>query len=503
MEVLENGNASAGPRRRILNQKGTGNSAMQLSQKTLAAVKPGVAIPAYDRQAVSVGIVHFGPGAFHRGHQACYIDTLLAKDPRWGLCEVELRPGGSADALTAQDCLYTVAELEVHPKFRIVGSIKEYLTVADGQEPIFARLINPDIKLVTMTVTEKGYCLGADGNLDRRHPDILHDLSDPKSPKSLIGWIVEGLRRRKAAGVAPFIAMSCDNVMGNGHKLKRAVLDYATALGDGAFAQWIGDNVKFPCTMVDSITPATTDEVVQKVVDGIGMQDGAPVQRERFQQWVIEDILGPEAPDFASVGAEVISDVEAYELAKLRLLNGAHSTLAYTGLLRGAASVEAAMADAPLGAYVEAMMREDIVPSLRPVAGFDTKTYISELLTRFRNPALTHLLYQIASDGSQKIPYRILAPIADNLAAGRPVGRLALPVAAWMRFVERDAKAGRPFNDPMTDALTAIGKSCTGKAHEDVQRFLALTSVFPAALAKNASFAAAVSAIYERLPHFP
>lgn len=472
---------------------------MQLSLKTLSAVKSGVLVPAYDRAAVSVGVVHFGPGAFHRGHQACYIDSLLAKDPRWGICEVELRPGGSAEALLAQDCLYTVAELEVHPQFRIVGSIKEYLTVDGGLEPIFARLCDPAVKLVTMTVTEKGYCLGSDGGLNAAHPDIIHDLANPQAPVSLVGWIVEGLRRRRAAGVAPFIAMSCDNVMGNGHKLKRAVLDYADALGDKAFAAWLATAVRFPCTMVDSITPATTDEVRQKVAEGIGLADSAPVQRERFLQWVIEDVLGSDGPDFASVGADVIDDVEAYELAKLRLLNGAHSTLAYAGLLRGATSVEAAMKDGPLSQYVEAMMREDIVPSLRPVPGFDTGAYISALLERFRNPALTHLLIQIASDGSQKLPYRVLGTIVDNLAAGRGVGRLALPVAAWMRFVEREAKAGRSFNDPLTEQLVAVGTSCTGTAAEDLPRFFALNHVFPAALIGNAAFIDAVSAAYAAL----
>lgn len=473
---------------------------MQLSQKILSAANPGTILPSYDRAAVSIGIVHFGPGAFHRGHQACYIDSLLAKDPRWGICEVELRPGGSAEALLAQDCLYTVAELEVHPQFRVVGAIKEYLTVDGGLEPIFARLCAPAVKLVTMTVTEKGYCLGSDGGLNASHPDIVHDLANPHTPKTVVGWIVEGLRRRRAAGVAPFIAMSCDNVMGNGHKLKRAVLDYAAALGDSEFAAWIEMDVRFPCTMVDSITPATTDEVRQKVAAGIGLEDGAPIQRERFLQWVIEDVLGPDGPDFASVGADVIKDVEAYELAKLRLLNGAHSTLAYTGLLRGATSVEAAMSDKPLSSFVEAMMREDIVPSLRPVKGFDTASYISALLERFRNPALTHLLIQIASDGSQKLPYRVLGTITDNLAAGRPVGRLALPVAAWMRFVEREAKAGRTFNDPLSDALIETGKVCTGVAAEDLPRFFSLSHVFPAALTGNKAFVDAVSAVYAILP---
>jgi fructuronate reductase len=469
----------------------------RLTQAGLGKRKAGIAVPAYDRGQTGLGIVHFGPGAFHRGHQACYVDTLLTQDPRWGICGAELKGAGLSGALIPQDYLYTVAELEVESQYRIVGAMKEYLTAERDAEAVFARLIDPAVRLVTITVTEKGYCLGANG-LDTANPDIARDLSGGAAPSSLIGWVYEGLKRRRIAGLAPFIVMSCDNMVENGHKLRGAVLNFAEARGDKDFSAWIADQVRFPCTMVDSITPAANDALREKVFAATGLYDAAPVHRERFLQWVIEDVLGPDMPDFSAAGASLTHDVEAYELSKLRLLNGAHSTLAYAGLLRGHASVDAAMKDAKLGGFVERMMREDIAPSLRRVGGFDLSDYISAILTRFRNPALTHHLYQIASDGTQKLPYRILAVMQDALNAGRPLTRLAVPVAAWMRFVAREAKEGRAFNDPLTDRLSEIGKACTGVAADDLPRFFALPAVFPAELAKAPHFVSEVSAAYNR-----
>ncbi len=487
---------------KIVMAKDTDNkisAATRLGQRSLSKLKPDVAVPTYDRGSVGVGIVHFGPGAFHRGHQACYIDTLLAGDPRWGICAAELKGRGQADVLREQDFLYTVAELELQPRYRIVGSMKEYLAAESDAGSIFARLVDPAVKLVTCTVTEKGYCLDGAGGVDLKNADIAHDLANPHAPSSLVGWIAEGLRRRRAAGLKPFIAMSCDNVAGNGHKLRKAVIGLVEAAGEKDLAAWIADSVRFPCTMVDSITPAANDELKRSVAAATGLYDEAPVHREKFQQWVVEDILGADGPDLARVGADMTRDVEAYEHAKLRLLNGAHSTLTYIGLLKGCVSVDKAMAEADLARFVEEMMRQDVVATLRPVAGFDFSDYISAILQRFRNPALTHLLYQIASDGTQKLPYRILDVIADALAAGRPIVRLAVPVAAWMRFVRREANEGRKFADPMSDTLIEIGKSCTGQAAADLPRFFALETVFKPALVKDPRFVSEVAKAYDRI----
>ena len=471
----------------------------RLTLRTLPSIKAGVTAPAYDRAKTQIGIVHFGPGAFHRGHQAWYMDTLLERDPRWAICGAELRPPGFGAALVPQDCLYVVAELDTKTRFRVVGSLKEYLSAMDSADRIFSRLTLAQVKLVTLTVTEKGYCLDGAGTLDFHHPDIIHDLEHPTTPVSAIGWVTEGLARRKAMGLAPFIAMSCDNVVGNGHKLRTAVLSFAAARGDKNLLTWIADEVRFPCTMVDSITPAADEAFKQNVAEAVGLRDDAPVQRESFVQWVIEDILGPEAPDLASVGASLTNDVAAYEQAKIRLLNGAHSTLTYVGLLSGHASVGEAIADRRLGDFVARLMREDIAPSLRVVRGLDLEAYIEAILQRFRNPALTHRLDQIACDGSQKLPYRFMGTIADALTAGRPISRLAVPIAAWMRFVAREAKERRQINDPLGTVLTKIGLECIGDAQADLPRFLALEAVFPRELAKEERFISAVGTAYDKL----
>ena len=473
-------------------------SAPRLSSKTLSGVKPGVVVPGYDRQKTTIGIVHFGPGAFHRGHQACYIDSLLPRDPRWAISGAELLPPGLAAGAVPQDHLYVVAELDAQVRYRVVGSHREYLTVATEADRIFARLNDPKVKLVTMTVTEKGYCLDGTGALDLDHPAMADDLTHPTSPKTLVGWVTEALARRKAAKMPPPVVMSCDNMVMNGHKLHAAVLRFAEARGDHDLKAWIGDNVRFPSTMVDSITPAATDELKDKIEQAVGLRDEAPVQREAFLQWVVEDILGPDAPDLASVGAMLTKDVAAYEFAKLRLLNGAHSTLAYAGQLRGHSSVGEAMGDAKLSHFVELMMREDIVPSLRRTPGLNFNVYIGDLLDRFRNPALTHKLIQIASDGSQKLPYRILGTMADALAGGRRIDRFAYVLAAWMRFVAREAKAGRALGDPLNPVLTEIGKASTGQAKADVPRFLGLRDVFPADLAAAPKVVEAVSTAYDK-----
>jgi len=479
-------------------QETTAAGRPRLTPQSLAGVARGIAVPSYDRSKTQIGIVHFGPGAFHRGHQAWYMDTLLARDPRWAICGAELRPPGFSAALKPQDCLYVVAELDVRPHFRVIGSLKEYLSAADEAALIFSRLTQPQVKLVSLTVTEKGYCLDGSGALDFQHPDIVHDLAEPTNPVSAVGWVTEGLARRKAKGLAPFVALSCDNVVANGEKLHAAVLGFAQARGDKDLAAWIEGEVRFPCTMVDSITPAGDDALRRKVADAVGLIDEAPVQRESFLQWVVEDILGPDAPDIASVGASLTSDVKAFELAKLRLLNGAHSTLAYAGLLMGYDSVGQAMTDQRLAGFVGQMMRQDITPSLRQTRGLDFEAYTAAILQRFRNPALTHKLYQIASDGSQKLPYRILAPVADALAAGRPVERLAVPIAAWMRFVEREAKAGRTLADPLSPTLVKIGNACVGDARADLPGFLGLTDIFTRAIAGDQRFVAALSAAYDR-----
>ncbi|HEY0302039.1 MAG TPA: hypothetical protein VGC36_11920, partial [Rhizomicrobium sp.] len=269
--------------------------------------------------------------------------------------------------------------------------------------------------------------------------------------------------------------------------------------GDAELARWIEGEVRFPATMVDSITPATDDALRARVAAAIGLTDAEPVQRESFAQWVIEDVLGPDMPDLAAAGAQLTGDVHAYEQAKLRLLNGAHSVLAYAGLLLGHATVGQAIGDPRLGPFVERLMREDVAATLRGARGLDIQDYIGVLLRRLRNPAVSHRLAQIAADGSLKLPYRLLEPIADLLRLGRPIARPCVPLAAWMRFVRAAAVAGQPLNDPLAAELIAAGKACSGGAVTDVPRFLALTAIFPRDLATAPAFAAAVAAAYDDL----
>jgi fructuronate reductase len=472
---------------------------MRLSDTTLAQVRAPVRTPAYDRSATRVGVVHFGPGAFHRGHQAWYFDRMLATDPALAICAVSLRTPDVRDALQPQDGLYALAEKEADPTVQVIGSIKEVLVASERPGAVFERLA--EARYVTATVTEKGYCLTTGGALDQGHPDIRHDLDSPEQPVSVIGWITEALRRRKALEHRPFTTISCDNLSDNGVKLKRAVVRFAEARGEPDLAAWIEAEAAFPCSMVDSITPATDDALRDQVAAALGLTDAWPVQRERFVQWVVEDSLGPDAALFAAAGVTVAEAVAPFERAKLRLLNGAHSTLAYVGLGLGHETVSAAMADPRLAGFVERMMRQDVTPSL-DAPELDVPGYVDAILTRFRNPAIVHKLSQIAWDGSQKLRFRLLETAAEALAAGRAVDRLAVGVAAWMRFVVRQTAAGAPITDPLADTLASVAAACNG-SEADVARFLALESVFPADLASAPVFGAAVTRAYAGLARDP
>ena len=470
----------------------------RLDATSFRAALPGVVKPAYDRDKVAIGVVHFGPGAFHRAHQAFYFDELLASDPRWGICAVSLKSPGVRDALSPQDGLYTLAQLDEQTSFRIVGAILEVLVAPEDPPAVFARLASPEVRMVTLTITEKGYCLTRDGTLDRTHSDIVHDLGAPRAPVSAIGYLVEGLRRRFVAGISPYAVVACDNLADNGLRLKAAVVDFAREV-DADLAAWIEAEGCFPRTMVDSITPATDDALRARVEAAVGLWDAWPIQREAFTQWVVEDVLGPDAPDLAAVGVTLTDDVRGFERAKLRLLNGAHSTLAYAGLLEGHETVFEAMNDPDLSGLVRDLMTEDVIPTLTAPRGLPLRVYAEAVLKRFRNPAIRHLLSQIAWDGSQKLPFRILGTVADALSAGRPVERLAVPLAAWMHFVRRRAAAGVTIVDPLAETLIETARACTGEAHSDVARFLLLERVFPAALSRDAAFVAALEKAYAAL----
>jgi fructuronate reductase len=363
---------------------------------------------------------------------------------------------------------------------------------------VAARLSDPATRLVTSTVTEKGYCLNGAGELDLDHPEIRADLTGDHPPRTLIGWLVKGLASRRAIGVSPFLTVPCDNLSDNGVKLGRAVETFARQTDPG-LADWIADRARFARSMVDSITPATDDALRVRIQAETGLEDAWPIQRESFVQWVVEEMDGAPAPDWARVGVTLTRDVAAFDRAKLRLLNGPHSTLAYIGLLAGFETVSEAMADPALSGFVARLMREDIVPSLRATAGFDLHAYSSAILKRFRNPFIRHNLSQIAWDGSQKLPFRLLAVVSEAVAAGRPLDRLAVPVAAWMRFVVRQGRAGVALVDPLATRLAELATATNGDPAHDVALFLALDEVFPPDLVAQPAWVRALAKAYARL----
>ena len=468
----------------------------RLSPDTLATLPPDIQRPDYDRDATRIGIVHIGVGAFHRAHQAVYIDDLLVHDPDWAICGVSLNSRDVRDALAPQDGLYTLALLGERTRLRVIGSLREVIAAREQGEQVLARLADPDVRLVTLTITEKGYCLSA-GELDFAHPDIAHDVIYPTTPVSAIGYLVEGLRRRKAQRLPPFTVLSCDNLPDNGGKLRRAIGALADRL-DHDLACWIAENGAFPRSMVDSITPATDDALCARVSQALGCVDEWPVQREPYTQWVVEDAFCDGRPPLERVGVTMSNDIAGYDRAKLRLLNAPHSALAYLGSLMGIETVAQAMAMPVLAQFADRLMREAIVPNVAAPEGFDAARYVDAILERFRNPAIQHRLSQIAWDGSQKIPVRLLGTIADALEAGRPIDTLCLPVAGWLQFVRRQARNGVALVDPMNELLSQIGRRTTGDPTHDVQAFLQIDAVF-APLSEDARFVTALRHAYAAL----
>jgi fructuronate reductase len=472
----------------------------RLSPATLATLKAGTKVPNYDRSAVSPGIVHLGIGAFHRAHMAVYVDDLLAEDPSWGIVGASLRRPDTKDALAPQDGLYTIAVRDAsgtHP--RVIGSILSVMDANSEREELLTLMASPAIRIVSLTVTEKGYCHDpATGELDERHPDIVHDLGNPTTPKSAPGMLVEALARRKAAGIAPFTVMSCDNLPSNGETAKRIVTRFA-ALREADLGAWVKD-VAFPSTMVDRIVPSTTDADRAEVTGLIGAEDAWPIMTEPFTQWVIEDHFPAGRPAFEKVGAQLVKDVEPFELMKLRMLNGSHSTMAYLGYLGGYEYISEVMGDPAYVKLIHGLMTEEAMPTL-DMPGTDLGAYRDELLERFRNPALKHRTWQIAMDGSQKLPQRLLGTIRDRLKAGEPITRLALGVAAWMRYVTGIAEDGSEIDvrDPHALKMLAIATDAGDDPEALFDGLAALTEVFGTDLAENSIFRTAVVEHLENL----
>lgn len=450
----------------------------RLSNQTLAALPPGITTPSYDRSALGSGIVHLGLGAFHRAHQAAYTDAVLAAgDLRWGITAASLRSAGTRDALTPQDGLYALEVRGKSDRIAVVGAVTRILVAPEDPAVLVAAMAAPATAIVSLTVTEKAYCLDpATGDLDTTHPDISYDLGRPGSPRSAIGLVTAAIARRRADGREPFAVLCCDNLPSNGRTVHRLLGQFA-GLWDPDLAAFIEGEIACPDTMVDRIVPATTDADRTRVAAALGMQDSWPVVTEPFVQWVIEDRFPASRPPWEHAGATMVADVGPFEAMKLRMLNASHSALAYLGYLAGIETVADAMRVPSLAAFAARVMDEAAVtlPS-----GLDTAAYARSLLERFRNPALQHHTWQIAMDGSQKLPQRVLATIAERLNKGLPIETHAMIVAAWIRYVSGTDEAGRSIDvrDPLSDELARIAVEAGPLPERQAPAFLGIGRIF-------------------------
>jgi fructuronate reductase len=447
----------------------------RLAEATLHRLRADIARPAYDRRAAAAGVVHLGIGAFHRAHQAAIFDRLLETDPRWAVRAASLRSGSVRDVMAPQDSLYCLVERAGEgERIRLLGAVRDVLVAPQDPLALVEALAARETHIVTVTVTEKGY------------------LPDPQEtagqPRTAAGFLAVALALRRERGLAPFTVISCDNLPHNGVRLRQAVLDRA----EPHLRDWIAERAAFPQTMVDRIVPATDDADVERLAARIGLVDRAMVKTEPFLQWVIEDRFAGERPDFEAAGVQVVADVAPWEEAKLRLLNGAHSAIAYLGGLAGIAFVHDFVANPAGRDFVEALW-DEAETTLSPPPGLDLAAYRGALMARFANAALQHRTRQIAMDGSQKLPQRLLGPIAVRLERGRPINALALAVAAWMRWQHGRTDAGDAFavDDPLAAETRRRLAGAAGAAAQ-VRALLAMDAIFPPPLAADPRFEAAL-----------
>ncbi|WP_116711259.1 mannitol dehydrogenase family protein [Actinomycetospora cinnamomea] len=433
-------------------------AATTLTAATLPDLPPEVPGPSYDRSAVSVGIVHFGVGGFHRAHQAMYLDALMERGGAldWGICGVGVLEADQrmAEVTEAQDDLYTLVlkHSDGSREPRVVGSIVDYLYAPADPEAVLDRMTDPATRIVSLTVTEGGYHKNAStGEFDDRDPAIRADIDAPEgtAPRTTFGFLVEALRRRRADGTGPFTVMSCDNIQGNGHVAQAMITAYARRR-DPQLADWIDAEVPFPNSMVDRITPRTTDADRAELVERFGIEDAWPVVCEPFTQWVLEDRFAAGRPRFEDVGVQVVDDVEPYELMKLRLLNASHQAIAYLGYLAGYRYAHEVAGDELFAGFTRAYMDREATPTLAPVPGVDLDDYKATLIRRFANPEIRDTLARLAAESSDRIPTWLVPVIRTNLENSRQGGhgeieRSALVVAAWARYAEGVDESGEPI----------------------------------------------------------
>ncbi|MGF0237545.1 mannitol dehydrogenase family protein [Rhodococcus sp. IEGM1300] len=457
--------------------------------------------------APEIGIVHLGLGAFHRAHQAIYLQRHLNRhgESEWGLCSANLRSNRAVvDQLREQDGRYHVAEYRDREQvtLREISVLRQALFVGEGGHDLqllLQRMSAPGTRIVTMTITEKGYCLSpATGQLRVEDPLIAHDIAHPQAPRSAPGIVLEALRRRRVAGIPAFTVLCCDNMPDNGRRTHQAVSALA-ALQDEALARWIDEHVAFPNCMVDRIVPAMDEQSFTRLAQQLDCHDRAAVVCESFSQWVIEDHFPLGRPDWEVEGVQMVDDVRPFETMKLRMLNGSHSLLAYVGLLAGHTTVFDAISDKDLSPFIARYMAQEAAPTLNMPAGIDLAVYAADLRSRFANDSLQHRLSQIAMDGTQKLPQRWLLGAQQLLDEGRSIACTALGIAAWIHYCTQPlhGSVAPVIDDPLRATFNDLAGRFEGAAL--VNAFIDLAEVFPAELADRAVFRDAVQHAYSAL----
>ncbi len=482
----------------------------RLCAATLAALPDAVARPAYDRAALQPGIVHLGIGAFMRAHLAVATEAALQADGdlRWGIVGVSLRRPDTRDALAPQDGLYTVAvrDADEHGKPRqqlqVVGCVMQTLVAPEDPVAVLEAIAHPATRIVSLTITEKGYLSDpATGALQDTHADIVHDLAHPQAPRTALGFIVHGLALRRARGLGPLTLLSLDNLSSNGTRLRGLVAAFAERL-DSGLRDGIVQDCRFPNSMVDRIVPRTTDVDRDGVDAAMGCHDAWPVIAEPFFDWAVEDHFAAGRPAWERGGGRIVAEAAPWELLKLRMVNGCHSAIAYLGLVAGSRTVDRAMSEPLLRQYLLQLMQQEVETTLPALPGLDLAAYRERLLQRFANPALAHRTQQIAMDGSQKVPQRWLATVRDRLAAGQPIARLGLAVAAWLHFLRGydEREQDYAIDDPLASELLALTRSAELFASPQVraQRLIGFAPVF-GDLASHPVLVAAVAPALESL----
>jgi mannitol 2-dehydrogenase len=456
-------------------------TAIKLNRANLSRIAPPARVPAYDPAGVSPGIVHLGLGGFHRAHMARYMHELMGQDPdalRWGIVGAGLMPADRrmAEALIPQDALYTLVQRGgAGETVEIIGSLAQIVFAGESSAALLTAIDDPRVKIVSLTVTENGYCLNpATKRLDPAHALVAHDLAAPETPRGAVGIIVEAYRRRMAAGTPAFTSMTCDNIQHNGDVLRDAVLTFAR-LRDPALAAWIEASASFPNTMVDRITPLTRPEQIAYLERTYGIADAWPVFSEDFTQWVIEDRFVAGRPAWERVGAQIVSDVAPYEMMKLRLLNGSHLAVAALGRLMGYTYIHETMEDPHLRGFMAALMDRETGPTLPPVPGIDLDDYKRTLIARFANPAIEDTVERVNTDAPLNV---LVVPIKARLDAGGSVDLLALALAGWMRRVRGVDELGNPID--VRHPLAALLREKAEAGGPDPAPLLSITSLFGA-----------------------